>query len=77
MIRKLEVAAKQTAAVCTQCIVAAQGAEASNRNAASQEQLIANCKVVADNISRLVQTVKTTMYNPDSASAQLGRIYVF
>ena len=69
-------AAKQTAAVCTQCIAAAQGAEATNRNTASQQQLIANCKVVADNIARLVQAVKTTMSNPDSPSAQLGKYTV-
>jgi len=44
-IKKLEIAAKQTGAVATQCIAAAQGAGASNRNDASQQQLINHCKV--------------------------------
>ena len=45
VIKKLKIAAKQTGAVVTQCIVAAQGAGASNRNDASQQQLINDCKV--------------------------------
>lgn len=44
-IKKLEIAAKQAGAVATQCIAAAQGAGASNRNDASQQQLINHCKV--------------------------------
>ena len=73
-IKKLEVAAKQAAAVSTQCIAAAQGAAASNRNEASQAQLINHCKAVAEQISSLVQRVRTSMSNPDSPSAQLGLI---
>ena len=44
-IKKLEKAAKQAGAVATQCIAAARGAGASNRNDASQQQLINHCKV--------------------------------
>ena len=73
-IKKLEVAAKQAAAVSTQCIAAAQGAAASNRNDASQSQLINHCKAVAEQISSLVQAVRASMSNPDSPSAQLGLI---
>lgn len=73
-IKKLEVAAKQAAAVSTQCIAAAQGAAASNRNEASQSQLINHCKAVAEQISSLVQAVRTSMSNQDSPSAQLGLI---
>ena len=73
-IKKLEIAAKQTAAVATQCIAAAQGAGASNRNDASQTQLINHCKAVAEQISALVQSVRASMANPDSPSAQLGLI---
>lgn len=45
VIKKLEIAVKQTGTTATQCIVAAQGAGASNRNDASQKQLINHCKV--------------------------------
>jgi len=45
IIKKLEVVAKQTGAVAIQCITAAQGAGASNRNDASQQQLLSHCKV--------------------------------
>jgi len=60
--------------VATQCIAAAQGAGASNRNDASQTQLINHCKAVAEQISALVQSVRASMANPDSPSAQLGLI---
>jgi len=87
-IKKLELVAKQTGAVATQCITAAQGAGASNRNDASQQQLLNHCKVswyniiitslsvqsVADQISQLVQSVRMSVNNPDSASAQLSLI---
>ena len=73
-IKKLEIAAKQAAAVATQCIAAAQGAGASNRNEASQTQLINHCKAVAEQISALVQSVRSSMANADSPSTQLGLI---
>ena len=74
LIRRLEVAAKHTAAVSTQLIAAAQGAGASNRNEASQSQLINHCQAVAEQISALVQSVRYSMANPDNPSAQLGLI---
>ena len=88
-IKKLELAAKQTAAVSTQLIAAAQGAGASNRsvicrytvlmyplvrNDASQSQLMAYCKSVAEQISNLVQAVRSSMTSQDNPSAQLGLI---
>ena len=73
-IKRLEMTAKQTAAVATQCIAAAQGAGVSNRNDASQSQLLNHCKAVAEQISSLVQSVRTSMTSQDSPSAQLGLI---
>ncbi|XP_062512011.1 talin-like [Corticium candelabrum] len=74
LIKKLEVAAKQTAASATQCIAAAQGATPTNRNQSSQQQLLTNCKTVADHIGKLVQAVRLSMASPESASSQLGLI---
>lgn len=45
-----------------------------NRNDASQNQLMNHCKAVAEQISNLVQAVRTSVENQDSPSAQLGLI---
>ena len=73
-IRKLKSAAKQAAAMATQCIVAAQGAGASNHNEALQTQLISHCNTVEEQISALVHSVHSSMANPDSPSTRLSLI---
>ena len=73
-IKKLEITAKHTAAMATQCIVAAQGAGASNCNKASQTQLTSHCKAVEEQISVLVQSVHSSMANPNSSSTRLSLI---
>ena len=55
LLKKLEVAAKQMVASATQCIAAAQGTTGTNRYQSSQQQLLSNCKMVADQIAKLVQ----------------------
>ncbi len=50
------------------------GAGATNRNEASQMQLINHCKAVAEQVSSLVQAIRLSMNNPDSPAAQLGLI---
>ncbi|XP_077996572.1 talin-1-like isoform X2 [Glandiceps talaboti] len=74
LIGKLELAAKQAAAISTQTIAASQGAGASNRNQASHQQLATECKNVADHIPKLIHGVRDCMANPDSPSAQLKLI---
>lgn len=39
-----------------------------------QDELLDNCKVVAEVIPRLIEGVKSSMQNPDSALAQLNLI---
>jgi len=77
-IKKLEIAAKQTGAVATQCIAAAQGAGASNRNDASQQQLINHCKVIRmfDIISVISSLPHHSLWQSRSAdwSNLLGRV---
>ncbi len=58
---------------CTKLIVPL-GAGATNRNEASQMQLINHCKAVAEQVSSLVQAIRLSMNNPDSPAAQLGLI---
>lgn len=74
VVKRLETAAKHAAATATQSIAAAQAAGPHNTNPTSQDQLLAACKAVADQIAKLVQGVKGTLANPDSPTAQLALI---
>lgn len=74
LMKKLEEAAKQTAAASTQLIAASQGSTASNRNQASQQQLLAQCKAVQDNLGQLITAAREHSQNPDTPSAQLNLI---
>ncbi len=74
MIKRLENASKHAAATATQCIAASQGAGQHNTNPMAQDELMDSCKAVADVIPRLVEGVKMSMQNTDSALAQLNLI---
>jgi talin len=74
LFKKLENAAKHSAATATQCIAASQGAGPHNTSIVSQDELMDSCKAVADVIPRLVEAVKMSMQNQDSAMAQLNLI---
>ncbi|KAK4327375.1 hypothetical protein Pmani_002156 [Petrolisthes manimaculis] len=74
IIKRLENAAKHAAATGTQCMAAAQGAGPHNTSPGTQDELIADCKAVADVIPRLVEGVKGTINTPDSPRAQLALI---
>jgi len=74
LVTRLEGAAKQAASTATQCISAAQGVSQQNTNRASQEELTVDCKSLAEHIPALVQGVKGTIAQPDSATAQLNLI---
>ncbi|KAI0230740.1 Talin-1 [Lamellibrachia satsuma] len=72
IIHKLEVAAKHAASASTQLINASNGASPYNTNDASQQQLMSQCKVVADeSIPKLVHGIKGTMNNPEDPEAQM------
>lgn len=74
IIKRLENAAKHAAATGTQCMAAAQGAGPHNTSPGTQDELISDCKAVADVIPRLVEGVKGTINNSDSPRAQLALI---
>ncbi|KAG7155036.1 Talin-2-like, partial [Homarus americanus] len=74
IIKRLENAAKHAAATGTQCMAAAQGAGPHNTSPPTQDELISDCKSVADVIPRLVEGVKGTINNPDSPRSQLALI---
>jgi len=74
MIKRLENCSKHAAATATQCIAASQGAGSHNTSHATQDHLMESCKSVADVIPKLVEGVKYSMQNPNSAMAQLNLI---
>nr|CAD7439651.1 unnamed protein product [Timema bartmani] len=74
LVTRLESAAKQAASTATQCIAAAQGATHHNTNKTSQEELMSDCKIMADHIPNLVEGVKGTLSNPENPTAQLNLI---
>ncbi|XP_049847483.1 talin-1 isoform X1 [Schistocerca gregaria] len=74
IVSRLEAAAKQAASTATQCIAAAQGASYHNTSKPAQEELMMDCKAMADHIPALVEGVKGTLSNPDNPTAQLNLI---
>lgn len=74
LIQRLEQCAKQAAQSATQCISAAQNAVSYSEDIHTKEILIQDCQSVAEQIPRLVSSVKSTLANPDDTSAQLGLI---
>ncbi|XP_071826675.1 talin-1-like isoform X5 [Apostichopus japonicus] len=74
LITRLENAAKQAAALSTQTISAAQGADLHNTNKSSQQELIDECRVTAEHIPALVHGVRDSMNQPDSTKAQVNLI---
>ncbi|KAK7891552.1 hypothetical protein WMY93_023515 [Mugilogobius chulae] len=74
LVNRLEVAAKQAAAVATQTIAAAQNAAVSNKNTALHQQLVHSCKAVADGIPQLVQGMRSSHSQPEELGAQLALI---
>lgn len=74
LIQRLETTAKQAVSSATQCVAASQGVTPHNANLQSQEELLSDCKVMAKRIPPLVEGVKGTVANPESATCQLNLI---
>lgn len=76
LIHRLEYSAKQAASSATQCISAARTAVEHSSDRQTKEQLLQDCGSAAEMIPRLITGLKTSLQNPDDASAQLGLIEV-
>ncbi|EEB19421.1 Talin-2, putative [Pediculus humanus corporis] len=74
LFSRLENAAKQAASSSIQCLTAAQNAGQSNQSKASQDELLTDCRSLADALPRLAEGVKGSVANPESSSAQLNLI---
>lgn len=55
-------------------MTAAQNAGQSNQSKASQDELLTDCRSLADALPRLAEGVKGSVANPESSSAQLNLI---
>lgn len=69
-----QAAAKQAASSSVQCIAAAQNAGRSNQSRSTQDELLTDCRSLADALPRLAESVKATLADPDSPSSQLNLI---
>lgn len=76
LIHRLEYSAKQAASSATQCISAARNAVEHSSDRQTKEQLLQDCGSAAEMIPRLITGLKSSLQNPDDATAQLGLIEV-
>jgi talin len=77
LIKKLEISAKQTASCATQLIAAVQVCTVYQDQVANNQAhtiLVEQCKIVADNVPKIVQGIRNCMVTPESKSAHLGLI---
>ncbi|CAF3837471.1 unnamed protein product [Rotaria magnacalcarata] len=75
VLKRVEQCAKQCAACATQCIAATSGSATTNKNQQSHQQLVEQCKIVADFIPKVVQGIRGCMVKPDSFSSQANLLY--
>ncbi|CAF0858226.1 unnamed protein product [Rotaria sordida] len=75
VLKRVEQCAKHCASCATQCIAATSGAAMTNKNQQSHQQLVEQCKIVADLIPKVVQGIRGCMVKPDSFSSQANLLY--
>ncbi|CAF4070720.1 unnamed protein product [Rotaria sp. Silwood2] len=75
VLKRVEQCAKHCASCATQCIAATSGAAMTNKNQQSHQQLVEQCKIVADLIPKVVQGIRGCMVKPDSFSSQSNLLY--
>jgi len=74
ILKRVEQCAKYCASCATQCIAATSGSAMTNKNQLSHQQLVEQCKTVADLIPKVVQGIRGCMGKPDSFSSQVNLI---
>jgi talin len=70
IFKRVEQCAKHCASCATQCIAATSMSAMINKNHQSHQELIQQCKIVADLIPKVVQAIRTCMVKPDSYAFQ-------
>eukprot|EP01134_Creolimax_fragrantissima_P001817 CFRG1817T1 len=74
VLRDLELAVKKTAQVSLQLIAASTNAAATNRNAASQKQLMEQARTVSDTLSKMIPITKSFSQDRMNPENQLALI---
>ncbi|XP_065332613.1 talin-2 isoform X2 [Cloeon dipterum] len=74
IIQRLENSAKQVASCATQTLSAAQGSLSYNTNQVTHQHLLAECRQLADQVPKLVESIKNTSARPEDPEAQLTLI---
>lgn len=70
IFKRLEQCARQSASSATQCIAATSTLTINHHNSQAHQELIHQCKTVADFIPKMVQAIRTCMIKPDSYAFQ-------
>ena len=72
VFKRVEQCAKYGASCATQCIAASSGSALANQNHQAHQELVQQCKFVADLIPKVVQGIRACMIKPDSFSFQIN-----
>ncbi|CAF1239126.1 unnamed protein product, partial [Adineta ricciae] len=70
VFKRVEQCAKYCASCATQCIAATSALAMMNKNQSSHQELVQQCKIIADLIPKVVQSIRASMIKPDSYTFQ-------
>ena len=70
ILKRVEQCAKHCASCATQCIAATSAAGINTKTHQTYQDLIHQCKIIADLIPKLVQSIRSSMIKPDSSVYQ-------
>jgi talin len=72
VFKRVEQSAKYCASCATQCIAATSAAGMNNKTHQSYQELVQQCKIIADLIPKLVQSIRSSMIKPDTYTYQFN-----
>ena len=75
IFQRVEQCAKHCASCATQCIAATSTLTIHPQRSHQHQELIQQCKIVADLIPKIVQAIRTSMIKPDSYAYQNNLLY--
>ncbi|CAF3892804.1 unnamed protein product, partial [Rotaria magnacalcarata] len=70
VLKRVEQCAKHCASYATQCIAATSASAVTHKHHQSHQDLVQQCKVIADLIPHIVQSIRACMITPDSYACQ-------
>ncbi|CAF3354839.1 unnamed protein product [Rotaria socialis] len=70
VLKRVEQCAKHCASYATQCIAATSASAVTHKHHQSHQDLVQQCKVIADLIPHIVQSIRACMIKPDAYACQ-------